>query len=1035
MKRKQPLFKFKYSVALAASALGLSARADTTKMEIQLNPETKDTVIRDVLNAHTPEAIGRAHMALELMRADATVRTSYYYQSNPHARTLVYQEAIKKAQGEAGLDPWSGSWSETSSKALVAAVAAGLGGGGGKAGAALGSIGAGGQVMADKWISDFYKRKDEQTKDQIAKRFTRDEVIQLNQLFESYIKKQPQFKDVLEPFNVGFYKYPASTDPQVRQSKQHEQTLAGQTRLEKKLSAMMKDNRLTAEEMKEFEAEVTAQLGDVRNNMKSLVDFLKTGKAPSREEIEQLQYQQRRENVTGVFSAMSIFASLTGDPKASQTFNKLSDLSGALMDMHRLGLNGFKADPVKMVNLYLFAASVVMDLASNGMSSEQAIMENLRQISLQLKELREEMHARFDGLERRMDHYFYRTLVDLNRIQESQRSILASIRLLHSDVEALRGSMNKGFYTLGKQSLNIYSTKCQSIGTNGKPVNISSVEKANECFGQALFFANGGLSGVLAESESGFNREYFKKLADRVSNDVGGLSDLAIYPPSHFKEGTLLVTELMQRNPKYASIALNGTWENAAGNPAKYSQLLQQGEALESFYENLALEKKSWGKGYELRTKTISGLLETYKSQVKSIVRTVERKSETLRGGNLPDPELKWSKGGPNLAETANRMSFPLGKLGLCSNVGVNLGSMAETNFEFVNDRNIRAESLKRFVPERMGLNAQFLSFVPASVQWADLARAEIFNGKLEVSACISQADIQQIWLSSDYLGQGPNRAVVTLALAIDISVKYSKLNGEVRQFKIARIAGTNSSESHMFDPYFVAHGLLGMAWNGTAEGIGENRLHTIGPKGGRQPRMNPDMIHGGGGGFYEPSFDRVRSEPQRLFAGPNGTFGIAANPNQFLKVVADKEAHEGLQAFEKEFAEMLDRKKSDIYKETFLEIENERREISSTLWQLSYLLREGLDMKHPKAREFYQDLFGGLLPSADTVLVLAIEKSPEPAQQALEKGIAKAEEKLKALKDVEDLRPAPNMIKPYVDILKFQKQGGGKSWWKIWQQ
>lgn len=1023
------MLKMRHFLSGAILFAVIAVHADS-KPTISIDRKTSDSLLRATFHAYSQDSMVRAYRVRALKIADGIIaRNSDYYKNDLNARNQVYREELRRANAEAAVDVWRGGFVETSLRtasmgvfgtASALSIPTGIG---------PAVIGAGG-FAADAFITSQFEGLDKDLQGKAQSGLSTDERIRYNVIGDS-IRMDPKYAFVAQELDLGVYQSSADMDPNVRLSNQQE---AGQenirqmnARLQKKFQQALTDGKVTHEEFTQLVKETRGEIAQMGESIREDLRMMRDG-TPRQQEM--MRHQAKRADVTGAFAAMSTLAQMFGESKLAYNFGKMGDFSGAVLDLTS-GLSSFKVDPIRCTNLYLFAASTLLDLANGTQNKDDQLMKALQSIAQQIDDLRNEMRQSFVQMQARMDYFHYDMLVNLSRIESGQKSLLQAVYEVQSQMRQSRDEVKEKDLAAARLQLREYNAKCFAEDGRKRPLKLNSKREAGHCFSKAIAIAEGDLKFLdnsareTAEREfdllTGFDARNFKRLAKSVES-YQRVPAPAAYAPGYFESGVRDLLDLIRWNPSHANIALTQNWLNRGDSSSSFDDLIRRGQTLDQFHANMLLtEVETEAKNeYRLNSALPKDLLVAYRNQLEIIKGVIEEQSENANGTTTPDTYRKWSKGGPAPVTYVN-MRLPKSKVSMCPGATVQVKQWVEENFLFEHNRQGRVDRLHAFAPETMGLNEKFLQFIPAYVQWADLAGTQAFGSSFQISMCFSQAEFQLISLSSSNFG-GADRVTIQLALTAEVWITYQDSKGEKRAYKVWRIAGQRRADSGFFDPQFTRDGLLSMIWNGTREGSGESEIHYLGPKPGMERRCCERP--------WERRPTTATEFPKRsalqLFPNPNNTFGIVNSPDNFFKDAPDIQVQNDRAAFEKEFISFLDTRKPTIFQMSKKGIGPQREEIQSIQWQLDYLLRNGLDMNHKMAREFYQMVFSGRLPSADTFLEGAVAQGPTEALADADKQILEVKKELEKLEKMTDLRPAASVTRPYVDLLITYKRGYG---------
>lgn len=969
---------FKIGAVGLALLLGASeAKSDAYPELVTVNPRTLEKVMLYQEKLYDQRTYARAYVLQKVYEADSRfeqIRTQY-----PIVRRDYLMSAYEHAKGEVVAQQWSGGWTSIGLKAgVVGGITYGgivIGTGGTALVAAPVLLAMGGSILTDvvdKKMKDFEKAPP--TKSMTG------EVVVMTNVWGDLQKESGD--SVLRDISIRSKEeimgrsdtIPDSLDRDLIARKRNDKHEKDQSANKVSLDALqrsvsaLRNGTITKKQYLELKEELIKRFEileeealEARKNLRQISDHISQQQESDRRAAQ-------RENISAMFSFGAGVAVLFNDQKAAYMFNKAAQLGATLHDISGITTKMLKEKPWVCANLYLAAATLTIELVKGAQKTEfEMTMEALQQISKQINELRVEMHARFDRLEQRMDYYFGVVLLNLRDIAASQQLIARTVERMHADMSRLQNSLDNGLNDLAKINLNKWQSDCFGLQSNKVPYRITEDKIANECFSQYMLLGSGDYAAALllsspekgAQVETHFDKYSFNKLAELIYQQ-GGVMPKRIYSPSQFKYGANQTLRLLYRNPKYSSVT----------SDPLFRQLIDNGESFQKFEENMVLEK-GFGK-YKLRRSIFKKLLEQYKEGVMDAWTAATNAVSGVKGVG-PIPGKKWST--PVDEDTLQHFQMLKVPLTFCSDSKLESGYFEQINYT----KDIDQRRWRPYVHnlDKMFLSKEFFPLLPQSVVWANR-----MNGlKTRINGCLRKAKIPYLRTIQDDF-----RTTYELELVLDINVTYSVFNpktkkDEEKTFLVTRLSGQKREAGVMMDPAWGL-GILEAAWTGATQ--------------------RTDIA-------------------TRLMVTGKDIAGITNAPKKFFtQVVMTDEMGEDLAEFEAQFSDLLEGRQREAIQTTDDNSLGPQKDVASILWQLTYLLRNGIHLSNKPASELYGMLMSGYLPRVDQVIRWGITTGGDAraVSDMLDARIAGIYEKLNEM-ECSVLKPAPSSIYPYVIALK----------------
>jgi hypothetical protein len=736
------------------------------------------------------------------------------------------------------------------------------------------------------------------------------------------------------------------------------------------------DRKITKDELNELNDYVKNGIPHLRDQMADAVQTLDEINARGQRAEEQAENQHRHdalsENISGPFMVAGALARLTGDSSGAQKFESFGKLSSTIFEISELTKETFEQQPFKCVNLYLFAASLVLDIAAHNQKSDlQVQLDAIQQLSDQIEEVRKQMHQRFDALEKRMDIYFQATIINLNDIKRSQELVLANVQSLNAQMDRLGSRLDAGVDQLAQFHLLDLETECKATKTDGAPRALADETQANRCFGGYMLIGAGRFKDSLrlnsAEAPLNEDRshEEFNSLV-ALASQYGAISPPVPYPPAQFLYGAGNTLRLLHFNPHYKNIALQGRW--LSDRPVM-NELLKNGRGLDDFQKTMAL--KADGNGFRLRSEVFHNLLEQYLNAANAAIHHADTVIASVIGqGPVPAPARPSPRG---------------------ESTGTRLFESPPYDFEINNSLNSASILDCGHAVPHYGEDGNWIKtgmslypYLPKTAQWALRFQSPTLN--FQMKPCVSRFNVHLY-----------TNTRVGVELEVILKAEYTSYYDGAKN--ITERAEVNFGALHG-DGIFLSGGAL-----------------NIGPR---------ELLRTVWTGLNVV----VENYPTFLFGYPTPKHksgilykGILNNPVPYFG-----EAHEvtstgdleSQKRFAKRFDEILEEEKQDAVEKAKVNAPPPNAATDSIVSQLMYLTSEGMDLNEPRAMALYSILRSGTLPSRDEIIYRYLNEGQTPSEATDDVTFAVNQVRSRLI-DVywdKNLRPPGSAIQIFADAL-----------------
>ncbi|NNG74282.1 hypothetical protein HLI18_31350 [Rhizobium laguerreae] len=746
--------------------------------------------------------------------------------------------------------------------------------------------------------------------------------------------------------------------------------------------------------MAEYMEQLNNQALDATQHLRDIKGFLRD---QANTEADEKSNRMARENAMSPLVTGALLAKIFHDNEAADKFNKMAQLSSALVDASQMTMKTFEERPYVCANVYLLIASLVIDIIQSSQPSEaQMLGEQIQRLAEQVERLRVEMHQRFDDLELHNYQYFAITMLNLADLKNSQNLIANNVKRLNAQMDQVQARLQLGFESMARMQLAKWDADCFGRSKNNQNMKLADDRAANSCFSNYELLGTGRFADAvrLNQNESptmpDTNRQDFEELVKLVSANGGGAPS-EVYPPAHFIYGASKTLNLMFQNPSYRNLAMSGTWLNETGVPV-YQQLIENGHSFSSFLKTMAVEPK--GDSFKIRRQLFDELVSRYKNAAYMAINHADEIHNKVRGAG-PIPARGAKDDPPKDLEPGYQIYKE--KIDLCttgSDGEQKLGSWNMYNYE--KDIDPRIARARGYNPAAMYLTHEFYQYLPNSLRWALRMQAANNGGmNFRSTTCFKKFNFYNIANNMKRVGFFP-LIYIDLELELVIGGQYDYYDEGEQKIKsdyvpVARLLGRGTSfSSSWLDPRWGVN-LVTSAWTG-------------------DPRTDAS--------------DNARF----FFFKDTNSYGISHNPQLFFKPVdMNSESKEQLAHFEARFLQILDREKGSA----FASIRDERAPPSADTGtptrQLYYLVRNGLDLGNPKALALYNLLSSGVLPQTEELVATVVDQglTTSEAYKKIDAVLAPVTQAIVDIDLDKDIKPAASGLDIYVATLRQYQESG----------
>jgi hypothetical protein len=363
---------------------------------------------------------------------------------------------------------------------------------------------------------------------------------------------------------------------------------------------------------------------------------------PSIREARAEYWKAQLGEVSKGFSNLSALAILAKDEKLAIFCQKSAALAQGIGDVVATSISKAANSPLTYVNVWVGAGILAANLIQNDQSQDAtaAMMEMLKEISLQIENLRQEMLARFDWLDFRAKQYFETTFFELQNVAQSVIRLENLGADILKELGAMRLETQAGLGELWLDAMVDWQSRCLPRIDHAR-----SRELLLRCRNQFAQFAMSAWQRPLPNGLTGegsiskwaqlSNRQYAALkdiLKSQPSNPVWLTDDVH---PANWLQGSRNFVKLFQNNRNAAGLALSSGLEDR--DDLQLARIISAGEKLQQNLNEVALTNEA-GK-YHLRMNLFDKLLEQYREESNFAITLAETtiKQFSEKG---PNPEI-----------------------------------------------------------------------------------------------------------------------------------------------------------------------------------------------------------------------------------------------------------------------------------------------------------------------------------------------------------------------------------------------------------
>lgn len=340
---------------------------------------------------------------------------------------------------------------------------------------------------------------------------------------------------------------------------------------------------------------------------------------------------------------LSLIAYRVGNPELGRALGAVSETMRNVGDLRAIKqLYAGKAmdfmGGLQSANIYLSMGMTLVSLLQNNEEAGNPfpiLFAQLKQIARQIEDLRREMHNRFDGIERMLDGFYDRTMINFNDLKASQTYIMSLIRKGIIENRKVGLDLNEGFANLSMETNKSFFFRCEESrefsedniheclsrfatsalvsSDNTKhidPLKSGSAVKVGKLDLDKLVAIPGNDRPVDHDSPSHLRDIYFSRLSSTWEFWVGHvLKTLDKHP--EYKNYLFSLSVVPSEEDSFTGGISNPDRKRAIGDI-----LIERGDYLDNLRESFLVGRKKDG-AYFLKTGVLINFLDQYQHQVK----------------------------------------------------------------------------------------------------------------------------------------------------------------------------------------------------------------------------------------------------------------------------------------------------------------------------------------------------------------------------------------------------------------------------------
>jgi hypothetical protein len=428
----------------------------------------------------------------------------------------------------------------------------------------------------------------------------------------------------------------------------------------------------------------------------------------------------------------------------------------------------FSSNPLKYTNIYLALTVTMGNMLMGGGDSGAATMEAIKQLAVQIENLRKEMHERFDALDHKLNRYFEKTLINLNNIQatvvQSQLLLIKSLE----ESQKLDRKITQGIWFLEDGYLTDKNSKCFGYGTNKVPFKLQEDDAVN-CrnayarlatslwnLPQQTLGANAPLQQILGESYNSLREELSSKnlAPPAISTGDAGMWML----------GTKLFLNFFRLHPEFLSFAtephvdLDNEKDDEKTddtNRLRLSHLIELGKSYAESLRNFVLQPVT-DKTYKLNKEVFEHLFSTYSADVTNAFKLADN-ALNIASGSGARVNISPEEQSPDMTDHLQAFTQPLH---YCAALEKNPNPVGAT---VAISPNLPTELILRSVPEWTHLDGVVSTILPRTL--LNMAH-DNFNG-VTLKTCVRTLDLSKALSRGIPMMGGDYRLSITIVFDV----------------------------------------------------------------------------------------------------------------------------------------------------------------------------------------------------------------------------------------------------------------------------
>ncbi|MGY8682669.1 hypothetical protein Q2941_33555 [Bradyrhizobium sp. UFLA05-153] len=625
---------------------------------------------------------------------------------------------------------------------------------------------------------------------------------------------------------------PALLQPKVEETLRDENLFGSNEKNQESLNKLLNDGvKLTPEQQKDLEAKLEEAVKKVFEEDRKQVERLKELAKKRADSIEKHGrdsvywgtltpqeradfYRNESQDRQQTMGAIGGIAHITGNRGLEVKAHQAAELDKRITEMVATNLTkSFARNPGLYLNAYVGVVAAISDLfqSEEKDNSMSAVMDVLKQIAKEIRELREEMNLRFDQLDANMKSQFDQTFSVLGSIADGQSLMASEVRVLSKNLERMRLEMKTGFRTSWSQMESPMVAKCFEAGL--------SADIIKECRTYYAALAHNEVPEKNETSPAELSKQELREFSQGMKKANVQTEELTIHPATWLYAANNF-SKIFQLNPEQKDLAkasseVQPDWTLAG--------MIRAGQHIIRATGGLLLRKDKDEDEFTLNARVLKNLRNQYRTAAALWIDN-GRKIASKQAMQGPNPFLKGSE--PFMDHSLRALAIPM-EVDMCPDVTdkkVILGAGAKDLWQAEADKQ-NSEFKKSWVK----LGKELLSApnaIPNDIRWAlkmgeqhDLT-SDLQFANVKIKPCFHKIELMSFWRKNDNMK-------FHLRIELEVHLTYQRFGEkDPREVLITRGLLDDTRDLNWFPTYHTSNcGFFLRYWNEvcpcTAGGVG----------------------------------------------------------------------------------------------------------------------------------------------------------------------------------------------------------------------